>query len=209
MKVMINTDEMDTDKEKDAMSFLSTGTQAEIKSSTRAATAKLFKKWQVDLLNFEPLYFDVNRIALRTEVVIEGIDQLIRSEAKIKAIMLWENKGWQVKEWVLVREQDALLSEVHEWTVGVDEGKLDAILTGANDQHVELVTMQLEEVYIPMTQLSREDVAYVKKMKQQVSERLKEARIRLEKKAKMAGQGSTMKLIKIYVTDHTTKSYKK
>ena len=214
MKVVMNTDEMDTDdmdtdKPEDAMSYLSVDTRKEMKSRTREATEKIFKKWRKDLFSFEPMYFSVKRTGLRAKVVIEGIDQVVLSEARITTVMVWENNAWQVKSWDMHRQENVLLSEVHVWTVGVDETELEAILTGASDRHVELVTMNLEEVRIPMSQLSREDVAYVKKMKQHVGERLKEARARLEEKAKMAGQNSTMKLIKIYVTDHTTKSFKK
>ena len=210
MKMVVNSDEMDPMVgPATIMPYLCEETRVKFNSSTRAYITQRFKQWQVQFANFDPLYATVVRSGRRAEVTIEGIDQVIRSEAKMLVIMFWEDQDWKVKDWDMDRKEKALLSEVHDWKVGVDEHIIKAILTGASDKHVELVTVKLEKVLIPMSQISREDVIYVKMMKENLNERLDAARLRLEKKAVEAGQDDQMKGIKLFIFDHTIQNSRK
>ena len=139
------------------------------------------------LKHMEVLYFKTNRKGIQTFLTLEGIDTKAQQPAVWTVYMIEEKGGWKFRRMDVKLDTNAIKGEMRRWTLGKDKIALEALYKSIKGKQVILLTDDMQEVSIPMSELSDEDVYYLGEFNTQHAVKLNAYRAKLKDKAQVAG----------------------
>lgn len=175
------------EKPQDLLPYLTEDKVTRMEEIDKHDAAKELDVLRQTMTGIEFLYYETKIHGKRAAITIEGIDLTLQVPARWEIIMVEESDGWKFRTMQVSRDLNPINNEVRVWLVGQDGVEVRALLQSQTKDRVILLLEDMRTWELPVSELSEEDIAYLREREITRSEMLNAYRSELLLKAQAAG----------------------